>query len=228
MGNEKRPLPGRIRAGAQKLRSLPPRQRIGHLFDYYKQGLLYLFLLILAVFLLYDAVTQSKKEIVLQGFFTNINESAFDTGPLEEEYSAYLGLSRKQRIIFDDSLFIDLDGAATQYTAASRGKILAYTAAKELDFVVTSRRVMDYYIGHIPVWDFEQLLPGDLLEKLKPSLYYAQEPRAQPVACALDLRHSRYAASQAPDTQGEALYLFVPASAPHPEALIRYIRYLTE
>ena len=87
-----------------------------------------------------DAVIQSHKEILLQGFFTNDEYNLFPAERIEQDYAATQTLTRQQRVVFDDALYIDLGGEASEYTAASNGKLTAYMMMHELDFVVTATR----------------------------------------------------------------------------------------
>lgn len=73
--------------------------------------------------------------------------------------------------MFDDALYIDLGGEASEYTAASNGKLTAYMMMHELDFVVTSDEVLEYYKDTFPMEDLEALLPADLREASRISFF---------------------------------------------------------
>ena len=118
----------RAREG-EKLRGMMLPKKIGYILTYYKGWLLGL--LVLALFTGYavDVAVQNQKETVLHGFFTNDQRDYFPASQLQKDVSAYLGLEKGQRVIFDDDLYVDLHGEATEYTAASNGKIIAYISS---------------------------------------------------------------------------------------------------
>ena len=111
---------------AAKLRPMTAKQRAGYILHYYRFWFIGLALLLLVGFYIGDAVIQSHKEILLQGFFTNDEYNLFPAERIEKDYAATQTLTRQQRIVFDDALYIDLGGEASEYTAASNGKLTAY------------------------------------------------------------------------------------------------------
>lgn len=156
---------------AAKLRPMTAKQRAGYILHYYRFWFIGLALLLLVGFYIGDAVIQSHKEILLQGFFTNDEYNLFPAERIEQDYAATQTLTRQQRVVFDDALYIDLGGEASEYTAASNGKLTAYMMMHELDFVVTSDEVLEYYKDTFPMEDLEALLPADLREALADQLF---------------------------------------------------------
>ncbi|MBE7003584.1 MAG: hypothetical protein E7425_04755 [Ruminococcaceae bacterium] len=212
----------RIRAETDKLRPMRFSQKAAYLFRYYKGWLVGLLLLAALCGYIGDAVAQSRREIVLQGFFTNDDYNFFPAETLQREYAAAQGIGGRQRVVFDDSLYIDLNGEAVDYTAASRGKLVAYIATAELDFVVTTEPVLSQYRDELPMLDWKTLLPEKLFRALEPQLLSAPGEDGATVYYALSMRDSRWCAGQ---DGGEAYYLFAPYNAPHPEQLAAFVAY---
>ena len=126
---------------AKTMSGMSFRQKLSYLLYYYKGWIFGLLLIVMLGAYIGDAVAQSKKEIILQGFFTNDIYGLFDAGEIQKDYTEVRAPGENQVIIFDDDLYIDMGGEATEYTAASNGKLIAYMAVQELDFVVTSEAV---------------------------------------------------------------------------------------
>lgn len=211
------------RSEREKLAPLRFRDKLDHIFTYYKGWMLGFLLLCLLLGYVGDAVAQSRKETLLQGFFTNDVYDLFPAQKLQSEYAARLHLGKGRRIVFDDALYIDLNGEATEYSAASRGKIIAYIASQELDFVVTTKEVYEYFADNIPLLDFGELLSGELYAQLEPQLVPATDENGRPIYGALDLAASRYLAGR---EHGDVdYYLFIPRNAPHTEALRAFLAY---
>lgn len=215
------------RAEAEKLRALSWQKKLQYLFVYYKGWLAGFLILLLFGWYAVDVVVQGQKETVLQGFFTNDVNNAFPAGEIEKEFSALLGLKKNQRVIFDDDLYIDLEGRATDYTAASNGKIIAYMAVGELDFVVASGEVYRHFAGEIPFCDLSGLLPDDLYRQLAPFLVDVPDLSGTPVPSAIELSECRFLRDR-DDLPVGSYYLFVPHSVPHRETLCRFLRYAYE
>lgn len=213
---------------AAKLRPMTAKQRAGYILHYYRFWFIGLALLLLVGFYIGAAVIQSHKEILLQGFFTNDEYNLFPAERIEKDYAATQTLTRQQRIVFDDALYIDLGGEASEYTAASNGKLTAYMMMHELDFVVTSDEVLEYYKDTFPMEDLEALLPADLREALADQLFFNTDADGKTTAIALDMTQSRFVAGTGADADPNVqhtYYFFVPAGAPHPEQIVQFLRY---
>lgn len=213
---------------AAKLRPMTAKQRVGYILHYYRFWFIGLALLLLVGFYIGDAVIQSHKEILLQGFFTNDEYNFFPAERIEKDYAATQTLTRQQRVVFDDALYIDLGGEASEYTAASNGKLTAYMMMHELDFVVTSDEVLEYYKDTFPMEDLEVLLPADLREALADQLFFNTDADGKTTAIALDMTQSRFVAGTGADADPNVqhtYYFFVPAGAPHPEQIVQFLRY---
>ena len=213
---------------SEKLRTMKFGEKIGYIFTYYWKWMLLFLIAVMFCGYVGDAVVQAHKEIVLEGFFTNDDYDLFPAGELQREYAAVLGLGKKQAVVFDDSLYISLDGGAREYSAASNGKIIAYMATQELDFVVTTEAVYDFYREDVPMADLGKLLTPELFAQLEEYLVTGTDPDGNTCYTGLDMSQSRYVAGTGAD-QDERItqryVLFVPYNAPHTEMLNEYIAY---
>ena len=210
----------------ETLRRLSPLQKIRFLLDYYRGYALALLCLCLIGFYIGDAFLQSRRETVLEGFFTNDDENLFPAGTIAEEFSAELGLTSGQQVIFDDSLYVK-PGSSFDYHTASQGKIMAYISARELDFLVTTADLAEYYSRSFPLMDLEEFLPDHLLTRLRGQLYYSQGPDGAAKAFAVSLKGSRFAKKAASD-QTAPHCLMVFSYTDHTEAMIRFLEYAFE
>lgn len=208
------------------LRTLSFTQKLRFILDYYR-GYAFIFLcLALAGFYLGDVWMQTRRETVLEGFFTNDEINCFPADQIAKEFSRVLGLSSKQQVVFDDSLYIQR-GSSIDYHTASQSKIVAYVSARELDFLVTTRELTDYYSKTFPLCDLEQLLPSQLAGQLKDNLYYIPDSQGVTKACAVSLEGSRFSKGAASHTAAPH-YLMVFSYTQHPDAVIRFLEYAFE
>ena len=70
---------------AAKLRPMTAKQRAGYILHYYRFWFIGLAMLLLVGFYIGDAVIQSHKEILLQGFFTNDEYNLFPAERIEKD-----------------------------------------------------------------------------------------------------------------------------------------------
>ena len=199
------------------------REKVRHIVTYEKHLLLILAVLVLAGFYGYDIIQRQHQELLLQGFFTNDAPNYFPAQKLQKEYAEHLHAGKNQRVAFEDALYIDLGGGAETLSSASNGKVIAYIAARELDFIVTERSVAEYYMGYLPLLDLSKQLPADLLEQHQDALRTGTNELGEDGAYALDLRGSRFVPEDAPE--GVEFDILVPTAAPRPEAVWEFLRY---
>lgn len=209
-----------------KLRTMTFGGKIGYIFTYYWKWMLLTLVVLMFCGYVGDAIVQAHKETVLEGFFTNDDYNLFPAGELEREFAAVLELGKGQRVIFDDSLYVGLDGIAREYSAASNGKIIAYMATQELDFVVTTETVYSYYAEDVPMADLETVLSPTLFAALEEYLILGADPDGKACFTGVDMTQSRYVAGRdKADAGAERYIMFVPYNAPHIEMLNTYLGY---
>ena len=213
------------------LKPMTFRQKISYLFTYYKSWLLIAILLIAAIGFTADVIMQRQQETLLLGFFTNDDYGLFDSRKIQKDFSQRISLEKNQNIILDDDFYIDVEGGARNYSAASNGKIIAYMSVGELDFIVTCKDIYEHYSGNVPMLDLRELLPEDLFQELEQYMVYGKNYDAQGnlqdnCPLGIDLRASRYLRDSGLP-QG-SFYFFVPYQAPHRAMIIEFLRYSFE
>ena len=216
------PIRSWFRTESEKLRPMTLKQKISYLTTYYTRWFILTLIIVLFVGFFADALIQSRKEIVLQGYFTNDDLNYFPASKMEKEYAATLDLRSGQRIVFDDTLYIDLDGSADEYTAASNGKVIATMAVNQLDFMVTTGPVLEHFRGELPMKDLETFLPPDILEAVQDDLVPGLDENGNEVMVGISMSGSRYLKGTDPEVE---FYLFIPYNIPNEEALLAFLRY---
>jgi len=206
----------------QKLRPLTWKKRIGYITSYYTGWFMLFLIICLFVGYIGDVLVQSRKEIVLQGFITNDDNNYFPGSQMEEEYAAVLNLTRDQRVVFDDSLYFDLEGNADAYTAASNGKVIATMAVNQLDFMITTFPVLEHFKGELPMKNLEKFLPEDILRTVSGAMVTGLDENGEEAFVAIDMTRSRYFNGIEAE---EAFYLFIPYNIPHESNLLDFLRY---
>lgn len=215
-----------IQKDRETLRQLTFRQKIRFIRDYYKGQAFILICLCLLAFYVGDAWVTAHRETVLEGFITNDEENLFPAKELARDFTDYLELSSDQQVLFDDSLFVRI-GSGGDYETSSQSKIVAYVSARELDLLITTKELTEYYTPNFPLYDLEKLLPEDLKERLQDDFYYAEDGSKEYKACAVSMEHSRFAEDAAADGT-EPHYLMAFSYTQHPEVLVQFLEYAFE
>lgn len=211
-----------FRKEKEKLERLTLKQKINYVTTYYTGWFIGFLIICLFAGFIGDALIQSRKEIILQGYFTNDNHNYFPGSQMEKEYASLLGVSPKGRVVFDDSLYFDLEGNADEYTAASNGKVIATMAVNQLDFMVTTLPVLKHFEGQLPMKDLKKFLPADILSKVQDNLVLGLNENGEEAFVGINMAESRYLRDL---TTEESFYLFIPYNIPNEERLIEFLRY---
>ena len=206
----------------EKMRPLTWKQKLSYITTYYTSWFVGFLIICLFVGFIGDALIQSRKEIILQGYFTNDEYNYFPGSKMEKEYTDILNLKRGQRIVFDDSLYFDLEGTANEYTAASNGKVIATMAVNQLDFMVTTFPVLEHFKGELPMKDLETFLPQDILEVVRDHLVWGLDEDGEEALVAVNMAQSRYLKNISTEME---FYMFIPYNIPNEDALISFLRY---
>lgn len=205
--------------------SLNRKQKVRYILDYYKGWFFIAFVAVLFLYYIGETVWQSHQIIDLQGFFVNDEHNLFPAKELMEDFSVYTDTPRGHRIAFEDSLFVNLE-SGTEYHAASQSKIIAYTAAKELDFLVVPRELAEYYARSFVLRDLTSLLPPELAGSVSDDLTFMKDGTGKEKACLLDLRQSRFLAGTPYAEDGYCLLVLDYTG--RSEAVMEFIRYAYE
>lgn len=209
----------------QVFQSLTRKQKVRYILDYYKGWFFIAFAALLILYYIGDMVYQSHQEIDLQGFFINDDHNLFPAKKLISDFSGYARTPRGHRIAFEDSLFVDLD-SGTEYHAASQSKVVAYIAAKELDFLVVPKDLAEHYIPSFVLRDLRDVLPAELSQSLAGDLSYAKDGTGAEKACCLDLKRSRFLEGTPYAESGYCLLVLDYTS--RTDAVTSFIRYAYE
>ena len=207
---------------SDKLRPMTLSQKISYITTYSTRYFVLFLILCMFISFFGDALIQSRKQIVLQGYITNDDLNYFPAEVMEDEYVAILDLSYNERIVFDDSLYIDLEGNADEYTAASNGKVIATMAINQLDFMVTTQPVLEHFRGELPMKDLEKFLPQDILDAVRDQLVLGLNEAGEEAYVAINMTNSRYLKDISTEMD---FYLFIPYNIPNETALLDFLRY---
>ena len=107
--------------------------------------------------------------------YRNTSEEKTQDNAYEDEFAAYLGIDPKEEdIMFDTSIQI-LDNSMDDTTYTSVMKLSAYTAAGDLDVMVTDTASFRKYANSECFFDLRTILTDEQLVKYEPYFYYVDQ-----------------------------------------------------
>ena len=174
-------------------------------------------LILLIITVVCDALIERKSNIILQGFFTNDDNNYFPASQIQKEYKAQL--NQKGKVVFEDGLYI-VPGSSKDYTTASASKVVAYIAAHELDFLVTTQSLVEHYSTGVTFEDITTYLPNDSSNY---ELIYGKDGNGEQKALAVNLNSSRLLKDK---PQTASYYLFIPSTSYRKENVKAFLSYL--
>lgn len=212
----------------EKLRPMSPLKRVQYIFTYYKSWMLGFLAAVVLAALLGEAALNRTRETVLQGFMINDSWMLFPAKVMEQEFGERMQLTGKQQLLFDDALYIDMGGNANEYTEASNARVLATVTTAELDVIISTEEVKQYYDGNLPMKDLAQILPPKAQQVLADQMIYTTDDKGETICTGIDMTASKFIAGIGADTDPaikDVYVLFAPRNGPHEQALAEFICY---
>lgn len=157
----------------EALRNGTPKEKLSYFWYYYKWHVIGT---LIAVILIGSFVHQllTRTETVFDAVMMNTVLMTQDNA-YEDEFAAYLGIDPKEEdIMFDTSIQI-LDNSMDDTTYTSVMKLSAYTAAGDLDVMVTDTASFRKYANSECFFDLRTILTDEQLVKYEPYFYYVDQ-----------------------------------------------------
>ncbi len=211
----------------EKLKQMTWGDRLWYIWEYYKLHMLALaaifFVLYLIGNMIYNSTfTTQLSYLVINNTSTGItNFEAFD-----QEFKESMGYGKKDRITSDDSIHLRHLENGTEIEYANMAKISAMVATGDLDLMISDPVNIDHYMELEAFMDLQQLLPDDLWEQVKDSVYYAKDSQGQSIPCGIDL-----SLTSIPEKTGIAIepgYISVMTGTTHADTILSWIRFVLQ
>jgi len=172
--------------GLKKLKNdLKPmtfKEKCEHLWEYYKEWLLVVFLVIMGISLVTTIIANRSKDVLVSGMMVNIEIEQQGMNYLRGEYAAYLGATSKNQVAeldytsFGDPLDPE-DGENSYYASMI---LPARVTGAMLDYMILDKFAMEYYILQDIYMDLRDFFTPEELAELAAAdrLVYAMEEGA--------------------------------------------------
>ena len=224
---------GKLYLGWKKLCSdLKPmtfKEKCEHLWEYYKEWLIIVFLVCMGISLVVTVLAEQQKEVLVSGMMVNISIDQRGMNYLTTEYAQYLGATSKNQVAevdytnFGDML--DPENGENSYYASMI--LPSRVTGKMLDYMILDKFAMEYYILQDLYMDLRNFFTEEELAQLEADkrLIYVQEEGSVdrcPIAVVItDLPFiQKYVDPQ------EDIYFALSGSSPRPEMCRNVWNYL--
>lgn len=219
--------------GFQKLRKdMQPmsfRQKCEHLWEYYKEWLLVLFLAVMGISLAATIIAEQRKEVLVSGMMVNISIDQRGMNYLTGEYARYLGATTDEQVAeVDYTSFGDPMDPQDGINSYHASMILpSRVTGAMLDYMILDKFAMEYYITQDLYMDLRDFFTEEELTQLEEEkrIVYARkegELDRKPIAVIITQLPfiQTYVAPQ------EDIYFALAGNSPRPEMCVNVWNYL--
>lgn len=164
------------------LKPMTFKEKCEHLWEYYKEWLIVVFLVVMGIGLLSTIIANRSKDVLVSGMMVNIQMEQTGMNYLTTDYAAYLGATSKNQVAeLDYTSFGDPmdpeDGENSYYASMI---LPARVTGAMLDYMILDEFAMKYYILQDVYMDLREFFTEDELAALaaEDRVIYAMEEGA--------------------------------------------------
>lgn len=172
-----------IREELKKLSKLTWGQRFGYIWDYYKPLMAGIIGIIMLISLGVTIYHNMQLNNLIQVYMIDCNSPGINNEEISAEFGEYIGgIGANDVITIDTSIM--LDDVASEYGMTGTVKMMALTAAGDIDIALMNEQTFDQYEKQDFFVDLHEILTPEQLEKWSDRLVTG---KATGTVCALEL-----------------------------------------
>lgn len=142
--------------------AMTPRQKLEHIWIYYKIWIAVLLLLIAVAASAISSIRYNSRHQLISGIFLNTTTTAEGYAHLKEDYWQYRGAHPNQRTELIETRTLDMENLP-ENDAANLMVVVSMIAAKTLDYVIVDESALNLLDEQEVLLDLRELLPEDTL-----------------------------------------------------------------
>lgn len=211
------------------LKPMTWRQRIDHIWTYYKEFILITVATLIVVIGVGSTMLAPKKELLLGGMHVNTYLSGEGSAYLAEAYFEHIqGDPEKQEVQQYFRSFGDLSTSTQDYETFQ--SIIALLYAQEVDYLLMNETCLTPFVGYESLMDLRQIFTEEELAEFGSRVRYGQKtdeegnPTEDPVPVALEITDIPFI--QDCESYDQKIFLGFAASAPNQDSLRDFWEYL--
>lgn len=201
------------------LKPMTPKQRVDHLWTYYKYYLVVVFLVVMTGSVMITVAVNRSREMLVSGMMVNLSMEQQAVNYLTEDYLADLGGTKgKQVVELTSTEFGDpLDPSHGEDSYFISQVLISRVSGKMLDYMLLDRFAMEYYILTDVYMDLRNFFTPQELEELnsKKLVIYAQEEGSERYPIAVKINHLPFVQDNL--TEETEVFFAISGSTPRPD-----------
>ena len=212
------------------LRPMSWRDRIDHIWTYYKEIILIGAVVIILLASILGNALKPRLEVRMSGYLANITLSEDGSAYLKEDYLSHLGGSADSQTVILNSTVFGGEGYLTNMEAnynAALAPVLQVTA-QEVDYMLLDEVALEFYLNKAFFMDLRQLLNEEELKQLELTYYQPVDIDEKPVGesypVAADITGTAFAQGCAKDAK--KVYFVAVANGPNKDDIRNFWEYL--
>lgn len=212
------------------LRPMSWRDRIDHIWTYYKEIILIGAVVIILLASIVGNALKPRLEVRMSGYLANITLSEDGSAYLKEDYLSHLGGSADSQTVILNSTVFGGEGYLTSMEAnynAALAPVLQVTA-QEVDYMLLDEVALEFYMNKAFFMDLRQLLNEEELKQLELTYYQPVDIDEKPVGesypVAVDITGTAFAQGCAKDAK--KVYFVAVANGPNKDDIRNFWEYL--
>ena len=212
------------------LRPMSWRDRIDHIWTYYKEIILIGAVVIILLASIVGNALKPRLEVRMSGYLANITLSEDGSAYLKEDYLSHLGGSADSQTVILNSTVFGGEGYLTSMEAnynAALAPVLQVTA-QEVDYMLLDEVALEFYLNKAFFMDLRQLLNEEELKQLELTYYQPVDIDEKPVGgsypVAVDITGTAFAQGCAKDAK--KVYFVAVANGPNKDDIRNFWEYL--
>lgn len=222
-------LKERMREEAAKLKEMPPKDKLWYIWEYYKFPIIGVVLAVFLIGSIGSAMYNNRFDSALTCVVLN---SRYDPDHLSvdqyfnEGFREFIALDPTFKIDVDYSMSPSFDDSSmNEYGYAELAKLTAMISSRELDVMIGKPDVIDHYGEMGGFLDLTEVLPTDLYEQIKDSLYTVKNVETgQDVICGIRIGDTSFGEKTGLILEDPVLTLM--SNSEHTDTAIQLIRYI--
>lgn len=211
------------------LKPMTFKEKCEHLWEYYKEWLLVVFLVIMGISLVTTIIANRSKEVLVSGMMVNIQIEQVGMNYLTTDYAKVLGATSKNQVAEMDATsfgdMLDPEEGENSYYASMI--LPARVTGKMLDYMIMDEFALEYYILQDIYMDLRDFFTPEELEQLAAEdrlIYIQEEGDLDRMPIAVKITNLDFVKDNV-NTEGE-IYLSFSGSTPRPEMCRHVWEYL--
>lgn len=208
------------------LKPMTFKEKCDHMWEYYKEWLFVVFLVVMGIGLVSTIITARRKDVQVSGMMINIKIEQEGMNYLTSDYEEYLGLTSKRQVVeMDytsfDAAFGEGEGKDLEYEEASfyASMILpARVTGAMLDYIILDESALKYYVGQDIYMDLREVFTEEEMAKWEAEgriKYEQQENEIERWPIAIKITDTNFVQDNVNST-GD-VYFALSGSSPRPE-----------